>query len=334
MNQQPFQHSREGRSRDSAQENHLAQANRREDLSTTYGAGGQHEQPPLGGQQPVYQSWYQGGARIVPVQPNPEGEENPPWRAYPSPAPREFYNQDTHLNYHPPHYAPQPPPQEQPYLPHAPWSDRRSVVDESEHRYLHLEYPPPQSSARGEQYPPTPSLPVQNRGQPLPQPSRGRRQDRAVVPSRSLSQTLGPYTSTILQSPRDTSVAGASVVELTASPMHAPYGKVSQRGTMQAAPATGPSTHATEISQFVVPSSRIPRAEAPPHPIVSSQTPAPRTSHSPEVSTETKPKRRRANATQLQLLNETYARTMFPTTEERAEIARRINMTPRQVQIW
>ncbi|KAG8720381.1 hypothetical protein FRC08_000403 [Ceratobasidium sp. 394] len=331
MDQHSSRYSRGGQSRNWGQENHPSQTNQQEDLSTTYGAGGQHEHSPLGGQPVAYQPWYQDGARAVHVPPNPEAEEHPPWQTYPSPAPRGYYNQEMHTNNHPPQYALQPSPQEQPY---PTWSDRNSVVGDSERGYLHPQYPLPQSSPQGEQYLATPSLPVPNLGQPLPQPARGRRRDRATGISRSPSQTFGPYTTTILQSSGDTSAVGTPVVELTPSPIHTPYGEASRGGTIQAVPGTEPSAHTTEISQFVVPSSRIPRTEASPHPTVSSQASTPRTSHSPEVSTETKPKRRRANATQLQLLNETYARTMFPATEERAEIARRINMTPRQVQIW
>lgn len=47
-----------------------------------------------------------------------------------------------------------------------------------------------------------------------------------------------------------------------------------------------------------------------------------------------KPKRRRADANQLRTLNATYDRTAFPSTEERAELARKLGMSPRQVQIW
>ncbi|THH19290.1 hypothetical protein EW146_g1856 [Bondarzewia mesenterica] len=45
-------------------------------------------------------------------------------------------------------------------------------------------------------------------------------------------------------------------------------------------------------------------------------------------------KRKRANATQLKILQETFARTAFPSTEERAELAKKLDMTPRGVQIW
>jgi homeobox protein YOX1/YHP1 len=47
-----------------------------------------------------------------------------------------------------------------------------------------------------------------------------------------------------------------------------------------------------------------------------------------------KKKRKRADAAQLKVLNETYARTAFPSTEERAALAKQLDMTPRSVQIW
>jgi len=57
----------------------------------------------------------------------------------------------------------------------------------------------------------------------------------------------------------------------------------------------------------------------------------------PMVATEEpviKKKRKRADAAQLKVLNETYARTAFPSTEERAELARKLDMSARSVQIW
>ena len=47
-----------------------------------------------------------------------------------------------------------------------------------------------------------------------------------------------------------------------------------------------------------------------------------------------KKKRKRANAAQLQVLNETYQRTAFPSTEERQTLAVELDMPPRSVQIW
>ena len=47
-----------------------------------------------------------------------------------------------------------------------------------------------------------------------------------------------------------------------------------------------------------------------------------------------KKKRKRADANQLRVLNETYSRTAFPSTEERAELAKKLDMSARSVQIW
>jgi hypothetical protein len=47
-----------------------------------------------------------------------------------------------------------------------------------------------------------------------------------------------------------------------------------------------------------------------------------------------KKRRSRATQEQLDILNGVYQRTPFPTTVERAELAQRLGMTPRSVQIW
>ena len=47
-----------------------------------------------------------------------------------------------------------------------------------------------------------------------------------------------------------------------------------------------------------------------------------------------KKKRKRADAAQLKVLNDVYARTAFPTTEERLELAKKLEMSARSVQIW
>jgi homeobox protein YOX1/YHP1 len=61
-------------------------------------------------------------------------------------------------------------------------------------------------------------------------------------------------------------------------------------------------------------------------------------SHLPPAPQDEEPvikkKRRRADANQLKVLNETYARTPFPSTEERQDLARRLDMSARSVQIW
>ncbi|KAI8137781.1 Homeodomain-like protein, partial [Fennellomyces sp. T-0311] len=47
-----------------------------------------------------------------------------------------------------------------------------------------------------------------------------------------------------------------------------------------------------------------------------------------------KAKRRRANAKQLEVLNRVFDRTVFPSTQLRAELGRQLGMSPRTVQIW
>ena len=44
-------------------------------------------------------------------------------------------------------------------------------------------------------------------------------------------------------------------------------------------------------------------------------------------------KRKRADAHQLEVLNTTYNRTAFPPTEERAALAKQLDMSVRSVQI-
>ena len=71
----------------------------------------------------------------------------------------------------------------------------------------------------------------------------------------------------------------------------------------------------------------------------SAHTISPYSRHPPasDISSDHPPpkkKRKRADAEQLRVLNEVYARTAFPSTEERQELAIKLNMTPRSVQIW
>ena len=47
-----------------------------------------------------------------------------------------------------------------------------------------------------------------------------------------------------------------------------------------------------------------------------------------------KKKRKRADARQLEALNRMYARNTFPSTEDRGQLARDLDMSPRSVQIW
>ncbi|KAF5322739.1 hypothetical protein D9619_002018 [Psilocybe cf. subviscida] len=86
-----------------------------------------------------------------------------------------------------------------------------------------------------------------------------------------------------------------------------PYGRSSQ------------STHVSRSSYISPP----PRPYSPP-----SVSPV-----SPEEPT-IKKKRKRADAAQLKVLNETYNRTAFPSTEERPALAKMLDMSARNVQIW
>jgi len=70
---------------------------------------------------------------------------------------------------------------------------------------------------------------------------------------------------------------------------------------------------------------------SPPPPRV--YTPPPISPVSPEEPT-IKKKRKRADAAQLKVLNETYNRTAFPSTEERIALAKMLDMSARSVQIW
>ncbi|KAJ3537294.1 hypothetical protein NMY22_g5646 [Coprinellus aureogranulatus] len=62
-------------------------------------------------------------------------------------------------------------------------------------------------------------------------------------------------------------------------------------------------------------------------------SPPPVSPTSPEEPT-VKKKRKRADAHQLKVLNETYSRTAFPSTEERHALAKALDMSARSVQIW
>ena len=56
--------------------------------------------------------------------------------------------------------------------------------------------------------------------------------------------------------------------------------------------------------------------------------------YEPRTEPTIKKKRKRADARQLEVLNATYARTAFPSTEERANLAKQLDMSARSVQIW
>jgi homeobox protein YOX1/YHP1 len=69
-------------------------------------------------------------------------------------------------------------------------------------------------------------------------------------------------------------------------------------------------------------------------PVSPTEYESPSAESTPTEETQVKKKRKRAEPWQLDVLNEVYARTAFPSTEERAELAKKLDMTPRSVQIW
>ncbi|KAI0268801.1 hypothetical protein BC834DRAFT_653852 [Gloeopeniophorella convolvens] len=118
-----------------------------------------------------------------------------------------------------------------------------------------------------------------------------------------------------------------------------PSGHSSSRGAVPTAAAANPHYHqsmamAHASVERTMPSSRnaatqLPYARAPP-----SMSPVDYDPH-PEAGEPTiKKKRKRADARQLEVLNATYARTAFPSTEERAALAKELDMSARSVQIW
>ncbi|KAK9764231.1 hypothetical protein K7432_008439 [Basidiobolus ranarum] len=53
-----------------------------------------------------------------------------------------------------------------------------------------------------------------------------------------------------------------------------------------------------------------------------------------QCNSTVKPKRKRANATQLKVLNQLFQQTFFPSTELRIQLGKQLGMSPRTVQIW
>lgn len=125
---------------------------------------------------------------------------------------------------------------------------------------------------------------------------------------------------------------------------NAPYPSTNPTGYGYGAPMTDPRSHTSMHSispqshSSLVGAVPDPRASSPygrgsSHVPPSSYTPPPISPTSGDEPT-IKKKRKRADAAQLKILTETYARTAFPSTEERLELAKLLDMTPRSVQIW
>lgn len=90
-----------------------------------------------------------------------------------------------------------------------------------------------------------------------------------------------------------------------------------------------PHSHASSLDRMVTSRNEI--REPSPYSGASSASPiSPNSADEPVL----KKKRKRADAAQLKVLNDTYQRTAFPSTEERNELARMLDMSARSVQIW
>ncbi|KAG5648628.1 hypothetical protein DXG03_003239 [Asterophora parasitica] len=99
-------------------------------------------------------------------------------------------------------------------------------------------------------------------------------------------------------------------------------------------PATNMASYeATDSSRSDHHRSSSPYTRSSSHVPVPAYTPPPVSPTSPDEST-IKKKRKRADARQLKVLNETYSRTAFPSTEERLALAKELDMSARSVQIW
>ena len=71
-----------------------------------------------------------------------------------------------------------------------------------------------------------------------------------------------------------------------------------------------------------------------PVPVPTAPSPVPYKVPSETAEPTIKRKRKRADARQLEALNGVYARTAFPSTEERQQLARDLDMSALSVQIW
>ncbi|KAJ3866596.1 hypothetical protein EV359DRAFT_36264, partial [Lentinula novae-zelandiae] len=86
-----------------------------------------------------------------------------------------------------------------------------------------------------------------------------------------------------------------------------------------------PESHRSVTPSYAPSGLQIPPSYTPP-PV----SPTTGTANEPMI----KKKRKRADAGQLRVLNDTYARTAFPSTEERQALAKLLDMSARSVQIW
>ena len=164
----------------------------------------------------------------------------------------------------------------------------------------------------------------------------GRVQGQAYYQYHADLQT--PRTSDDLRSPHSVYSPASSIPQYQspASPAY-PAGHSTPRGTV----TTGTVDNITQLmsnaslddtnpmyrSSAPLPYARAPRA---PSPVPYDVPPERAETQEPTI----KKKRKRADARQLEALERMYARTAFPSTEERQKLARDLDLSARSVQIW
>jgi homeobox protein YOX1/YHP1 len=173
---------------------------------------------------------------------------------------------------------------------------------------------------------------------PLDVPVGGRVQEQAYYQYHADMQT--PRTSNDLRSPHSVYSPASSIpqYQFPASPAY-PARQNTSRGVVPTVTAANtPYQQSMAISHAPLDhhtnpmyrgSRPLPYARAPTAP-----SPVPY-DVPPEIQEPTiRKKRKRADARQLEALNRMYARTAFPSTEERQQLARNLDMSARSVQIW
>ncbi|KAF8482589.1 hypothetical protein DFH94DRAFT_728289 [Russula ochroleuca] len=235
----------------------------------------------------------------------------------------------TPVPYEPPYY---PPAQQQ--QTHAPYTNYPSYQQLSETRYhsgqtntgVSYNRPSPPSSSADPWRPP-----------PLDVPAGGRVQGQAYYQYHADPQI--PHTSNVMHSPVYSPASSIPQYQSTPSPAY-PAVHSSSRGPGTVPTGAGANIpyqlstamgHASldDTNSIYRGSRALPYARAPaaPSPVPYDVPPE---SQEPTI----KKKRKRADARQLEALNRMYARTAFPSTEERQQLARDLDMSARSVQIW
>ncbi|KAI9450415.1 hypothetical protein F5148DRAFT_1290819 [Russula earlei] len=119
---------------------------------------------------------------------------------------------------------------------------------------------------------------------------------------------------------------------LTSNPYRASHTSPGVTGPAVAPPNSQPMSMGPSSGELNLPTSRSaqhPYARAPPV-----MSPVEYDTQTESTEPLIRKKRKRADARQLEMLSATYVRTAFPSTEERAQLAKDLDMSARSVQIW